>query len=57
MVKCLDEDKASRNELAYTEGLITSLNERVKHLASLLQQFAHNLIPSKGAINDMDDHS
>jgi len=54
-VKNLDLDKASRNELSYTEGLVMNLNDRVKHIACLLETFTKTMIPAKHTISNFDD--
>lgn len=43
----LDIMKANRKELASTEGLIQNLNDRVKHLSSVMYHLTSSMLPVK----------
>ena len=55
MLEEITSVKASKEELASTEGMIQNLNERVKHLSGLLATLAYNIIPIKTTLGNFDN--
>jgi len=47
MVNALNRAKVNNQELKHTNFLIDNLNDRVKHLSSILAEMASNLIINK----------
>ena len=54
MIDEVNMKKASKIELAHTESLIRNLNERVKHLSTLMSSLANSMLPVKNAIGEFD---
>ena len=54
MIDKVNKNKASKMELAYTETLLNNLNDRVKHLSSLMSTLANSMLPVKNAIGEYD---
>ena len=50
------KNKVSHDYLEEKVQLIYSLNERVKHVAILLNDFAKALAPIRFTVNQYDDH-
>jgi hypothetical protein len=47
MVNALNKAKVNNQELKHTNFMIDNLNDRVKHLSSILTDMAQNLIINK----------
>ena len=56
-IDLINRNKAGKDELANTEGLLENLNDRVKHLASVTHKLATSLLPVKNQIASYDEHS
>ena len=51
----MDHIKADKEDLNYTNSLIESLNERLKHLSTIQNELATTLEPIKYSIHKFDE--
>ena len=54
MIDVMNSKKANKTDIYATEELIESLNDRVKHIANLLQNVTNSILPIKNTIMTFD---
>ena len=57
LLEKVNQVKASKAELATTEMLITNLNDRLKHLSSVMNNLAGCMLPVQKQMSNFDNQS